>query len=98
MNRAPILFYRIVPSIRPWIATEDAPKSHDAAFDNAVLADGLIAIFAAGRMKAAHGISKKMRHPPVVRGQSFLISADQSLDDLSRDVENSAEHDPWLNG
>jgi hypothetical protein len=65
------LWYGIIPTRMKGIATDDAPYSHEAAFDHAVTVYGLITIMGTGRIKPAGILGERFR-------KSCLVKANQS--------------------
>lgn len=70
---------QIKPSLVPWIAAQDAPEAHGAALEEAVFADGHVRVAAAGWGETAKSTWEKMAPKRVVRGEGFLVEADEKL-------------------
>jgi len=50
---------RVVSALIPWVATQNTPACFYSSFDNAMLFNGLDAIFGTGGIKTAIAVRKK---------------------------------------
>lgn len=74
----------------PRVATEDAPHTLGAAFDQAVFFEREAGVLGTRRAELAVAVWKKLfKQKPMIRRKGFLVNPDQKNDDPRRDPRNN---------